>query len=68
MEQSVIGGFVFCVIGLLLCGFPTAIWHLTEKWKSEGAEVPSKQYMTLLRILSGAFIGFGVLLAVGILR
>ena len=68
MEQSVIGGLVLCVIGLLLSSFPTAIWHLTEKWKSEGAEVPSKQYMTLLRILSGAFIGFGVLLAAGILH
>lgn len=68
MGQSVIGGLVFCVIGLLLCGFPTAMWQLTEKWKSEGAEAPSKQYMTLLRILSGAFIGFGVLLAAGILH
>ena len=68
MEQRVIGGLVFCVIGLLLCGFPTVIWRLTEKWKSEGAEAPSKQYMTLLRILSGAFIGFGVLLAVEIFR
>ena len=68
MEQSVIGGLVFCAIGLLLCGFPTAIWRLTEKWKSEGASVPSRQYMTLLRILSGAFIGFGILLAAGVLR
>ena len=68
MEQSVIGGLVLCVIGLLLCGFPTAIWRLTEKWKSEGVSAPSKQYMTLLRILSGAFIGFGILLATGILK
>ena len=68
MEQSVIGGLVLCVIGLMLCGFPTAIWRLTEKWKSQGSEAPSKQYMTLLCILSGAFIGFGVLLATGVLR
>ena len=68
MEQRVIGGLVFCVIGLLLCGFPPAIWHLTEKWKSEGAEAPTKQYLTLLRILSGAFIGFGVLLTAGVIR
>ena len=68
MSQSNIAGLMMCVIGLCLNAFPTAIWRLSEKWKSEGASAPSEKYITTLCILSGALIGFGVLLACGIIR
>lgn len=68
MSQSNIVGLIMCMIGLCLNAFPTAIWRLSEKWKSEGASAPSEKYMTILRILSGAFIGLGVLLASGVIN
>ena len=68
MKQSNFAGIILCFMGLLLAIFPTAIWRLSEKWKSDGASTPSSKYMTLMRILSGAFIVLGFLLAVGILQ
>lgn len=68
MKQSNIAGIIICLIGLLLTIFPTALWRLSEKWKSDSSSVPSAKYMTFMRILSGAFIGLGFLLAVGILQ
>ena len=68
MNQSNIAGFILCLMGLLLAIFPTAVWRLSEKWKSAGAVTPSSKYMMLMRILSGAFIGLGFLLAIGILQ
>lgn len=68
MEQSNIAGIILSLMGLLLCIFPAKIWRLSEKWKSGGASEPSAAYLTVMRIVSGAFIGLGVLLALGILR
>lgn len=68
MNQSNVAGIILCVIGLLLTIFPVAVWRFSEKWKSDGASAPSSGYMTLMRIIGGAFIVFGVLLSVGILQ
>lgn len=68
MKQEQIAGLILCVIGLLLAAKPTLVWKLTESWKTEGGEAPSGRYMTVLRIVSGAAIGVGVLLVAGILK
>ena len=68
MKQEQIAGVLLCGIGLVLCVKPALIWKLTESWKSEGGRAPSKRYMQVLRIVSGAAIGVGLLLAVGILK
>lgn len=68
MRQEQIAGIVLCVIGLVLAAKPTLVWKLTESWKTEGGEAPSGRYMTVLRIVSGAALGVGVLLLVGILK
>ena len=68
MKQEQIVGIILCVIGLVLTAKPTLIWKLTESWKSENSSGPSARYMTDLRIVSGAALGVGVLLLVGILK
>lgn len=67
MKQEQIAGIILCVIGLVLTAKPTLVWKLTESWKTEGSKAPSARYMTVLRIVSGAALGVGVLLAAGIL-
>lgn len=67
MRQSMIAGLVLCVIGFVLCAFPNKIWEITEKWKSENADQPTKSFLTLIRIISGALIGIGVLLVSGVI-
>lgn len=68
MRQEQIAGIVLCVIGLVLAAKPTLVWKLTESWKTEGGGAPSGRYMTVLRIVSGAALGVGVLLLIGILK
>lgn len=68
MRQEQIAGIVLCLIGLGLAAKPILVWKLTESWKTEGSKAPSGRYLTVLRIVSGAAIGVGVLLAAGILR
>ncbi|MGM9603209.1 MAG: DUF6199 family natural product biosynthesis protein [Faecousia sp.] len=68
MEQEQIAGILLCVIGLALSAKPTLVWKLTESWKTEDSKAPSARYMTVLRIVSGAALGVGVLLLVGILK
>ena len=68
MRQEQIAGMILCVIGLVLAAKPTLVWKLTESWKTEGGEAPSGSYLTVLRIVSGAALGVGVLLLIGILK
>ena len=68
MRQEQIAGLILCSIGLVLAAKPTWIWKLTESWKTEGSKAPSGRYMTVLLIVSGAALGVGVLLLIGILR
>ena len=56
MKQELIGGLVLCLIGLgLLFVSPFRLWTLTEKWKTEGGEQPSRKYVVLIRILGAVF-------------
>lgn len=68
MKQEQIAGIILCVIGLIINAKPVLVWKLTESWKTEGTNTPSNRYITVLRVVSGAAIGVGVLLAVGILK
>ena len=65
MKQELIGGLVLCLIGLsLLFISPVTLWTLTEKWKTEGGEGPTKKYTILIRILGAIFAAAGCALAV----
>lgn len=65
MKQELIGGLVLCLIGLgLLFVSPVTLWTLTEKWKTEGGEQPSKKYAVLIRVLGAVFAAAGCALAV----
>lgn len=65
MKQELIGGLVLCLIGLgLLIVPPVTLWTLTEKWKTEGGEQPSKKYVVLIRILGAVFTAAGCALAI----
>ena len=68
MSQEQIAGILLCVIGPVLSAKPTLVWKLTESWKTEKSNAPSGSYMRVLRVVSGAALGVGVLLAVGILK
>ena len=65
MKQELIGGLVLCMIGLgLLFVSPIKLWTITEKWKTEGGEQPSRKYVVLIRILGAVFAVAGCALAV----
>ncbi len=65
MKQELIGGLVLCLIGLgLLFVSPHRLWTLTEKWKTQGGERPSKEYTILIRVLGAVFAVAGGILAV----
>ncbi len=68
MSQEQIAGIILCVIGLALSAKPTLVWKITESWKNEKSSAPSALYMRVLRIVSGAALGVGVLLLVRILK
>ncbi len=70
MNQEIIAGIVIGIIGLMLLLVPSeSIWYFTEKWKSEGAEKPTKWYVLLLKGLGAlfAFVGGGLIVYGGIL-
>lgn len=66
--QEKIAGIILCMIGLIMCVKPIWIWKITESWKTKESKEPSRQYMMVSRIVSGAAIGVGVLLVAGILK
>ena len=68
MSQERIAGIILCLIGLVLTAKPMLVWKLTESWKTEKDGAPSGKYMTVLRIVSGAALGVGVLLVAGVLK
>lgn len=44
MKQELIGGLVLCLIGLgLFFVLPVTLWTLTEKWKTQDGERPTKE-------------------------
>ena len=68
MKQEQIAGIILCIIGLVLTVKPTLVWKLTKSWKTSGSSAPSDRYKKVLRIVSGATLGVGVLLLIGILK
>ena len=68
MTQEVVAGIILCTLGLIMSAKPTLIWKIAESWKTEESAAPSALYMKVLRIVSGAAIGLGVLLVAGILK
>ena len=68
MKQEQIAGILLCAVGLVLSAKPALVRKLTESWKTEKGSAPSDRYMRVLRIVSGAMLGVGVLLLIGILK
>lgn len=68
MKQEQIAGIILCIVGLVWTIKPKLVWKLTESWKTEGSKAPSDRYMKVLRIVSGAALGVGFLLLVGVLK
>ena len=68
MTQEVVAGIILCTLGLIMSAKPTLIWKIAESWKTGKSKEPSALYMKVLRIVSGAAIGLGVLLVSGILK
>lgn len=68
MTQEVVTGIILCTLGLIMSAKPTLVWKITESWKTKESAAPSQLYMKVLRIVSGAAIGLGVLLVAGILK
>ena len=66
--EARIAGIILCIIGVVLSAKPTLVWKITESWKTEGSNAPSTRYRTVLRIVSGAAIGMGILLFIGVLK
>lgn len=66
--EARIAGILLCIVGLALSAKPTLIWKITESRKTEEHKTPSDRYMTVLRVVSGAALGLGVLLAAGIVK
>ena len=65
MKQELIGGLVLGLIGLgLLLIPPVKLWSVTEKWKTQGGEGPTKEYTMLIRVLGSVFAIAGCALAV----
>ena len=67
MKQEQIAGILLCVTGLVRSAKPTRVWKLTESREAE-KQRPSGRYIWVLRIVSGAALGVGVLLAAGVLK
>lgn len=68
MKQEQIAGIILSIIGLVLTIKPKLVWAITESWKTEGSKAPSDRYLGVLRIVSGTFLGVGILLLVRILK
>lgn len=67
MAQSVIGGILLSIIGLLLLLNPHGVWKATERWKLMGAAEASPAFITITRILGAVLLVFGCLVCFGIL-
>lgn len=66
--QARIAGVAFVVIALVLIAKPALVWKLAESWKAVGSRQRSEWYDLILRIVGGAFLVVGILLAFGIMR
>ncbi len=65
MKQELIGGLVLCLIGLsLLLISPFRLWTITEKWKTQGGERPTREYTILIRLIGTFFAIAGGVLAI----
>ena len=68
MTQSIIGGILLTIIGLLLLVNPHGVWKVTERWKLLGAAEASPSFVTITRILGAIVAIVGVLVAIGVLK
>ena len=68
MTQSIIGGILLAVIGLLLLVNPHGVWKATERWKLLGTAEASPAFVTVARILGAIVAIVGLLVAFGVLK
>lgn len=64
MLKIILGGVAFLFLGLVFFIKPTVIWKITEQWKSNCAEEPSKLYIINVKIEGGIFILLGIVMMV----
>lgn len=67
MTQELIAAIVAALMSAFLLAAPKGIWRVTEKWKSEGAEKPSRLFIIVTRAVGVMFAACGVLLLLGAL-
>lgn len=68
MMQSIIGGILLGIIGLLLLIDPHGVWKVTERWKLLGAAEASPAFITLTRVLGAVMVTVGILVVFGVLK
>ena len=60
MKQEILAGIVLCAIGACLLLVPSGtLWRVTEKWKTQNGNGPSKSYTVLMKVLGAVFGGTG---------
>lgn len=68
MSQSIIGGFLVAIIGVLLLINPHGVWKATERWKQMNAAEASKAFLSVTRIVGAALVIVGFLVCAGLLK
>lgn len=68
MAQSVIGGILLAIIGLLLLLNPHGVWQATERWKLLGAAEANPAFLIITRILGSVMVIIGALVCFGVLH
>lgn len=68
MTQSVIGGALLGIIGILLLINPRGVWNLTERWKLLGSADASPAFATVMRIVGACLVAVGALVCFGVLH
>lgn len=68
MAQSIIGGGLLAIIGLLLVLNPQGVWTVTERWKQMSAAQASPAFQLVARIVGALVLVMGLLVCFGILK
>lgn len=68
IAQSVIGGGLLGVIGLLLLINPHGVWKATERWKLLEVAEASPAFLIVTRIVGAVALMIGALVCLGVLK
>ncbi len=68
MSQSVIGGVILGIIGILLLINPHGVWAVAERWKALNALEATPVFLLVMRIIGIISLVIGVLVCFAILK